>query len=201
MTANFFKKIPRTPYKFNLDNKVESHDMTSISIKYTLSYQNAKKTSDLYKFAWINDLRPDSFADKYYGTDELYWLGLFSGGIYDVHNELPKNDRQLLKYMFKKYSETSGYISWCQVNNRSQADEENLYQYCFDTIHHYEDSDGDIVESTTQGAVPVSILEHEENQNEKKRYINIIDSSFSSRFRSEYDSAMNKLQAELKNAK
>jgi hypothetical protein len=203
MAANFFKKVPRTPYKFNVDGVVESHDMTNISIKYILSYQNAKKTSNIYKFAWVNDLRPDSFADKYYGTDELYWLGLFSGGIYDIHNELPKNDNQLLKYMFLKYRYTQEYITFCDTKTPplQKDDEETFYLYAATTIHHHRDIDGDIVDSTTPGAIPVSILEYEQEENEKKRYVNIIDSSFSSRLRSEYDSAMNKLQAELKNAK
>ena len=196
MAATFFRKIPRVKYEFEINGSVETHDMINTTIKYILSYQKAKKTSDIYKFAWLNDLRPDSFADTYYNTDSLYWLGLFSGGIYDIHNELPKNDNQMVKYLFRKYKDDSRYTQYCTSSNKPK-NYESVYAFAFTTINHYEDADGDIVDASTPGKIPVTVMEYEDRLNESKRYINIIDVSYGPRFEAEFNSAMNKLQAEL----
>lgn len=211
MPATFFKKIPRVQYEFEIDGVVEKHDMVNTSIKYILSYQKSKKTSDIYKFAWLNDLRPDTFALRYYGKDGLFWLGLFSGGIYDIHNELPKTDEQLLNQLYLKYENDPAFTQYCLARNYIK-DQESMYMFLDSTVHHYVDENGDIVDGLyydQQGiplqpqpnlppnGTPVSILEYELDENEKKRYVNIIDTSFGPRFEAEYESAMNKLQSEL----
>lgn len=211
MPATFFKKMPRVNYQFKIDGVVEKHDIVNTSIKYILSYQKSKNTSDIYKFAWVDGLRPDSFADRYYGKDGLFWLGLFSAGVYDIHNELPRTDQQLLDHLSIKYVNDQAYTQYCIARNYIK-DEQSMYSFLYETTHHYVDEQGDVVDGLYYGSdalplspqpnlppngTPVSIMDYEIEENEKKRYVNIIDSSFASRFEAEYQSAMNKIQSEL----
>jgi hypothetical protein len=222
--------------------------------------------SNIYKYAWLDGMRPDTFSEKYYGTNELYWLALFSGGIYDIHNELPREEWVILKYLWKKYNQDPRFTAYCAALNKPKT-EERLYdwaalttkeyrdsegnvidifndmQYTWDrystnpsfiayfnsipgnanrnptrqdvftwattTIIEYRDQNGNVVNQNTPGAIPISVLayeaenikisifEYEIEQNEAKRNVNIIDDSFGTRFRMDYDSQMNKLQADL----
>lgn len=203
MAANFFRKIPRILYEFEINGSIETHSLTNTSIKFDLRYGESKKLSGIYKFAWLDNLRPDTFAETYYGLNELYWLGLMSGGIYDIHNELPKDDSTLILQSYAKYKDTPEFNAFCITNNFQKGLEE-FYLFATQTIHHHEDSDGDWVDPAhnTQ-TTPVYILSngitkgYEDTLNESKRYVNIIDSSFGPKFRAEYDAAMNKLQSEL----
>jgi len=231
MAANFFSKLPRLQYSFLINGSKQQHDLANITIKYALSYKQSKDLSSLYKFYWVENLRPDTFAEKYYGSNELYWLGLSSSGIYDVHNELPKNDTQLFDYLFKKYKDSEGFIGFLTEMFKNdplytrqndpeynyppsykysedshalmlseQTNYDNMYSYVSNTVHHYKDSDGDVVDQAfNPNSSPVTILDYEEKENEDKRLVNIIDSYYASQIRTEFDNAMNELQADLKN--
>lgn len=301
MAANFFRKIPKVAYNFKVGDEIETHEVKNISIKYSLSYDRNKRSSNIYKFAWLDDLRPDEFAEKYYGLSELYWLGLFSGGVYDIHNELPRNDRQLLEFNFLKYKADPNFGIW-RVQNSKQLNEESVFEYMISTPGRVVDSNGDVLKEglgtvarvvstnniprngigTTIDGVnvqasdrvllvaqtnqqenglyiakagnwekinqhnfvyiqqgtnfedsiwnldtveavttydndgnpvvtynPISfsifpdrsevvtLMSISENDNEAKRYVNIIENTFGPRFRAEYDAAMNKLQSDL----
>lgn len=285
MASNFFKKIPRVEYKFRYNDKEETHDMVNVTVKYVLSYKTRKNMSDLYKFSWPDNLRPDSFAEAYYGMNELYWLGLFSGNIYDIHNELPRNETQLFKHNFLKYKEDSNFVAWAAQNSK-QISEESVFEYMVSTPGRVVDDQGDtlreglgsvarvvsqtntvlsglqtidgkllqnndtvlLVSQTNQqenglyivkpadwikinqfnyvyiqqgsqeetiwevvtvnpltfSKFPVTsevmtLMSVSEQENESKRYISIIDNSFGPKFRAEFDSAMNKLQSEIRN--
>lgn len=285
MASNFFRKIPRVEYKFKYSDKEETHNMVNVTVKYVLSYKTRKNMTDLYKFSWPDNLRPDSFAEAYYGMNELYWLGLFSGNIYDVHNELPRNENQLFKYNFLKYKEDPGFLDWATLNSKLPT-EESVFEYMISTPGMVVDDQGDALKDgigqvarvvaetnivlsglqtidgkslqtndrvllTSQtnptenglyivkpGAwigigqynyvyvqqgnqneetiwdivatnplmfskFPVTsqvmtLMAVSEKENESKRYISIIDNSFAPKFRAEFDSAMNKLQAETR---
>jgi len=88
---------------------------------------------------------PEIIADKAYDNPSLHWIVMMANNIVDPILDWPMTQNQLIKYSEDKY--------------------DNIY-----AIHHYEDDNGNIVNS----GFPVSNIQYEEALNEEKRRIKIV---------------------------
>ena len=115
---------------------------------------------------------PEMIAHKLYDDPELHWIILLLNNVTDRYHQWPKNTNQFLAYINDKYSN-------------------------IDATHHYEISQVsgdttikiDIGTDNTEhsGASVVTNYEYEEDLQDKKRKIRLLDPSYLGVFVAEYE--------------
>jgi hypothetical protein len=188
---SYFSKFPKITYKFPDGTE---HTLADINIKYAMSDLVKSKSEVFYPFAFRDGDRPDILSDKYYDSPDYYWLVLMSNDVFDVNYDLPVSSEVFNKVLVNKYTEdavAAGYTD----------NFDDVMGYCFETIHHYEDSDGHIIDfdsfQTLGNTKSVTIFDYEFNLNEEKRAIRFIEASRTSQVQTELEDKLRKLRADL----
>ena len=188
---NFFSKFPKIDYTFP-DGTV--HKLTDINIKYSLSDLVKSKADTFYPFSYRDHDRPDILADKYYDSDNYYWLVLMSNDIFDINHDFPISNDVFNSYLISKYKDDA-------VQAGYSLNPDDVLTYCFTQIHHYEDSDGYIIDLnsflTLGNTTSVLIYDYEFKLNESKRAIKFVDASRKTIIQEELESKLRKLRADL----
>ena len=118
---------------------------------------------------------PEIIAHKLYGDTKLHWVVLMVNDITDRYHQWPMSEAQFLQYVNDKYDNVNA-------------------------IHHYEisqESGDDTIKinigtsnSDYPTATAVTNFDYEQEQQDAKRKIRLLDPSFVSQFVSEYQSLM-----------
>jgi hypothetical protein len=187
----FYSKFPKINYKFADGTEQQ---LVDVNIKYTLS-DLVKTTNDVfYPFAYRDHDRPDILSDKYYDSVDYYWLMLMSNDVFDVNHDLPISYNVFNAYLAKKYKDDAILAGYTD-------NPDDIVGYCFETIHHYEDKDGYIIDfdsfQTLGDTKSVSIYDYEFTINEKKRAIRLIESSRRLQVRNELEDKLRQLRSDL----
>lgn len=184
---NYFSKYPKIEYTF-ADGTIQQ--LTDINVRLQLSSEVSAKTDAFYPYGWREQDRPDTIADKYYNSEDLYWLVLQSNNIYDAYHELPMGESVFIKYLRNKYKDMV-----------EEDNLENILDYVTSTIHHYEDKDGFIIDEETFLTVgntrSVTIFDYEFDLNEKKRQVRLLDSKISRAVVEELEDKLRKIKSEI----
>ena len=98
--------------------------------------------------------RADTIAHQMYDDSTLHWVVLYANYMTNPYYDWPLPYFDLQKFVAKKYPDN--------ING----------------IHHYEDADKYVVDSTASGATAVTNFLHEETLNDEKRTINIIRAEY-----------------------
>ena len=101
---------------------------------------------------------PEQVSFQFYGSAYYHWVVLMINDIVNPREEWPLDQTQFEDMMTLRYEDTLA-------------------------IHHYIDPvSGFEVDSTFVGAVPITVLEYEEEVNEAKRHIKMLDSKYLRQF-------------------
>jgi hypothetical protein len=197
------------PFIANQDSNGNYYFLKNILIRTKLVSQLAKNPMLFYKYSVQDSDTPESIAFKYYGDQYRYWLIFMANEIMDPQWDWPLTTQQFLKFLKDKYSAVAGgdnnVLSYTQgtvhhyeklvttVDNNTQTtaiksvivDQEtyNLIQSSTQTRTFV---DGSTVTYTT-GKNAVSIYDYENDLNESKREINLINSNYVSDMESQYE--------------
>ena len=124
---------------------------------------------------------PEIIAHKLYGDTQLHWIILLINEITDRYHQWPMTGGQFLDYLNDKYSNPDG-------------------------IHHYETTqtsgdtkvkievENDVDEDAYTGLTPITNREYEENEQDKRRQIRLVDPSFVEQFVDEFKKLMNETE-------
>ena len=122
-----------------------------------------------------NGETPESIAHKLYGDSELHWVILLLNNVTDRFHDWPMSEAQFIQFVNDKYDNVDG-------------------------IHHYEipQSSGDTSKKINIGtsnadyptATAITNYEHEQEEQDKKRKIRLLDPSFVPSFVGEFKSLM-----------
>ena len=116
---------------------------------------------------------PEMIAHKLYGDTELHWIILLVNEVTERYHQWPMTTPQFLDFINDKYDNPDG-------------------------IHHYEttQTSGDtkvkievfneVDEDAYTGLTPITNREYEENEQDKKRQIKLLDPSYVNAFVSEF---------------
>ena len=116
---------------------------------------------------------PEMIAHKLYGDAELHWVILLVNEITDRYHQWPMSGMQFLGYINDKYSNVDG-------------------------IHHYESTQtsgdtkvkievfNEVDDDAYTGLTPITNREYEEQEQDKRRQIRLLDPSFVEQFTDEY---------------
>jgi hypothetical protein len=158
----YFSMFPKTYYSF--DN-VSASLITDFMARVSVS-ESTRSNALLYDpYIIVDGDTPEIVADKVYKNPMLHWIILLTNEIIDPRYDWCLSQEHLVRFCANKY--------------------DNPY-----ATHHFEDVDGYNVDSTYPGALPVSNYAYEEQINESKRVIKILNPSLIKEFINEFDTAI-----------
>lgn len=146
----YFKDFDKFLYEYNIAGKDKAIVVKDIT-------KNVRFRKDLFanitvydEYDIIDGETPEIIAEKIYGNAEYHWIIMLLNERYDYRNDFPLQYMDLQQYIVDKYGSDA------------------------DSIRHYEDSRGYVVDSDFPGAVSVTNRQYEETLNESKRRIKLI---------------------------
>jgi len=172
----YFNSFPVIPYDSKGD--LQFKDVTNLLRRVGMRTK-LKTNTFLYDTYNVKEGEtPEMIAHKLYGDSELHWVILLVNEITDRYHQWPMTGGQFLDYLNDKYSNPDG-------------------------IHHYETTqtsgdtkvkievENDVDEDAYTGLTPVTNREYEENEQDKRRQIRLVDPSFVEQFVDEFKKLMN----------
>lgn len=172
----YFSQFPKVSY----DVRGDGNPQQMINITKRVRFRDYMKTNFVtYDFYDVKSGEtPEYIANEFYGDPELHWVVLLANDIIDYYNEWPMTVPQFETYVKSKYDNVDG-------------------------IHHYEytQESGDTTfkielpndSATTQpaGSLPVTNYQYEENLQEQRRRIRLIQPRFIGQIKKEFKNRMN----------
>ena len=167
----YFDAFPVIPYdsKGDLNYKDVTNLLRRVGMRAKL-----KSNTLLYDTYNVKEGEtPEIIAHKLYGDTQLHWIILLINDITDRYQQWPMSGGQFLDYLNDKYSNP-------------------------DAIHHYEttQTSGDtkvkievfneVDDDAYTGLTPITNREYEEQQQDQRRKIRLLDPSFVEQFIDEY---------------
>lgn len=159
----YFSKFPVLQYDIAGTN-VEFKTVINLLKRVRLREKVKNNLFIYYDYDVMDGERPDIVAEKYYGSSQYHWLVLFSNSIVDPLFEWPLEYNDFIALVEKKYG---------SVPEAHRV------------VHHYELSpSGLIIDEDTYNATPagdrrsVSNYEYEEELNDTRRSIKLIDKTY-----------------------
>jgi len=199
---NSFPKVITTDYKNN------SLLLTNIMSRVSIISSILQNPLLFYSYNIKDGDRPDIIADKYYNDVNKFWLVLYSNQIMDPEYDLPItgpkfNDYLAAKYPainisgtvyeYRKIITTYDPVSLTTTNRTIVVDLPTYNNIVIGTqTYNFYDTNNNVTGSVTQtiSKQSVSILQYEIEQNEAKRNINLISTSYSDQIEKELTTLM-----------
>jgi hypothetical protein len=126
------------------------------------------------KYSLRNGESPSILANKFYGNPELHWIILLTNNVINPYHDWILSYHELENFLTKKYGTVE------RINA--------AHHYV--TLNSFNLPNGLIVNSTYSGATAVTNREFEDDENEKKRDIKIVKSSYVSQIEEELKSIL-----------
>ena len=167
----YFRNFPLIPYdsEGNLKFKTVTNLLRRVGMRTKL-----KTNTLLYDTYSVKEGEtPEMIAHKLYGDPELHWIILLINEVTDRYHQWPMSLPQFQEYLVDKYDNPDG-------------------------IHHYETSQdsgdtkvkievfNEVDDDAYTGLTPITNREYEENEQDKKRKIRLVDPSFVEQFVDEF---------------
>ena len=125
---------------------------------------------------------PEIIADKLYGDTELHWVILLLNDITDRYHQWPMNTPQFLAFINDKYDNVDG-VHHYEIPQSSGDTKTKIEVYQNSALYT---GDTDFYSS----ASIVTNFEYEENQQDEKRKIRLLDPSYIDQFVTEFKALM-----------
>ena len=169
----YFDNFPTIPYDSQLNG--ESKDVKNLLRRVGVRAKVKSNASLFDTYDIKNGETPESIAFKLYGDAELHWVIMLLNDVTDRYHDWPMSEAQFLQFVNEKYDNV-------------------------DAVHHYEisQSSGDTSVKINVGtdntdyptATAITNFEHEQEQQDIKRKIRLLDPSFIADFVEEFKSLM-----------
>ena len=165
----YFKQFPTIPYDSHGTGKFKDVKNLLRRVAIRSKVKTNAMVYDTYDVK--NGETPESIAFKLYGDAELHWVIMLVNDITDRFHDWPMSEAQFLKFVNDKYDNV-------------------------DAVHHYEisQSSGDTSKKINIGtsnsdyptATAITNFEHEQEQQDIKRKIRLLDPSYLDDFVEEF---------------
>lgn len=204
---SYFSYLPRVNFRFP-DGTMR--EITDLSTRAKIKDKILESSSSFQKHFVKDGETPELLADAYYGDVNLHWIVMMSNNIVNIHNDWPKDSKTFDNYLFEKYKTQTDSDGNTVVLTRTETFEltdfvgsaNNNYKGSVKNVvikpHHFVDSKKNkysydfVVDNATAKDAhgrsltkpttsPVSIRSHENDLNEAKRDIFILNPSLALR--------------------
>lgn len=178
MANPFFQKIPTIGYDINGSGE----KTLAVDILQRIKMRDILLNDFLifYTYTVKDGETPEMIADKLYGSAQFHWIVLLANNIVDPFYDWPMSQENLIETIRLKYS-TPGIDGLI---------------YAYQTVDHYEDKLGNVIDSVTFHSLPASerkevrIYDQEVAVNEAKRTVRLLDPHYITQVDNEADSIM-----------
>lgn len=166
----YFEKFPTIQYPYYgklVDNPnttlVEFVQTIDMHVRFKLRSAYTSRGGVFYTHRLEEGDTPDKLAHFYYGDSYYDWVVMLSNEYFDYIHDFPLSEKALHEYVQEKYNVTF---------------EESMIN-----THHYEDSNGFIIDLDTYTIIPepkriVTLYDHEYEKNESKREIKLLSKEY-----------------------
>ena len=131
---------------------------------------------------------PDTLADRFYGDPQRDWIIYFSNSIVDPYTEWPLGYADFNSFLEKKYNksafETKADIAYYVYTGLSSDSEEDIARRSWRMT---EKTFNSLSAQERSGWTPVTVYDHEDQVNESRRVIKIIQPAFLNQILREID--------------
>lgn len=146
----YFKNFPNIIYDFDIGGKDTALYLRDITRNIRFRRDVLANITIYDEYDIVDNETPEHIAEKLYDNPNYHWIIMLVNERYDYLNDFPLSYYDLEKHIVAAYGDT-------------------IYD-----IHHYEDSNGYIVDSTSVGASSITNYEYEQRLNESKRRIKVV---------------------------
>jgi len=151
---SYFYRLPELFYNFPIKGRDTLFILRDITVNFRILKDALDNVVIYEEYDVVDGETPEIVSQKLYGTPRYHWVIMMANERYDYIKDWVLPYDRLEQYCKDKY-----------------GDEEVF------STHHYEDSDGYVVDSDTALATPISNLDYESKINESKRRIKVISLS------------------------
>jgi len=145
----YFKDFPNFLYDFKYGDTLKTSIVTDITRNVRVRKEILSSVTIYDEYDIEDGETPEIIAGKIYGDAKYHWVVMLSNDAVDYLTDFPLEEHKLVKVIQDKYTNINA-------------------------IHHYENSDGFVVNSDDPDAYPVSNNEYERRLNETKRRIKLV---------------------------
>ena len=207
----YFRELPNIAYQSPLTHKNSSRDFIVIKniFRRTKLFDFLEENVSLLdKFTIGDGDRPDMIAEELYGDPTLDYVVILVAGIINVNHEWPLQDYQVYDFALEKYGSEAEmnanhhYETFeirddknrlilppdlivdvdFKIDGTSHKFPETKYTLRSQAGYTQLDDKDEFTVATDNIAHPVTNLEYEYSENEKKREINVLKSSYLNMF-------------------
>ena len=179
--SHFFKSYPVVSYDINNDNHPQL--VTDITRRFRLEQVTKNSKLIFYDYEIKEHDRPDIMAEKYYGDSRLDWLFFITNEIFDTYFQWPLNYKQFNDYMIQKYgsissahAQTHHYEQIIQARDQSFSHSDGSVNIIPERVLTVDQTTYTSLAATARRSV--TTFDFEENENNRKRIIKILDKAF-----------------------
>ena len=162
---------------------VEYSDTLSKNITVRGKIRDAvlKNSALYYKYTVEDHLRPEIISHKYYGSPSYVWAIYYANNIFDPINDWVRSPKEMEEYIRQKYGSiegasrtrnSDGTINWDNIHHFVEVDATDKNTYIIDR-KTFETR----MRTGNSNVKAVTFYEYENQLNEKKRNIIILDKS------------------------
>jgi len=183
--AVYFQNFPKTTHNGNL--------VIDITRRVQLKNTVLSNPFVFLPYTIQQDEDPEDIALYYYGSVRYTWLVYFSVGLIDPYFQWPLTTKQFERYIINKYQQQSG------VTGREVL-EWSMNETIGENIVHYVNNNGDKISRTTFSLdsniiasewTPIRVFDYENQLNEQKRAIELVDSQYAAQAEEELKELLN----------
>lgn len=202
------KYFSSLPFLALTDSNNDSYLLKNLLIRTKLLTKLSRNPMLFYKYTIQDGDTPESIAYKYYGDQYRYWIVLMCNEITDPQWQWPLTNQQMTIYLNDKYSTAAGgennVFSYIQttihhyeklvttVDNSSQTTSIKNVEIDEDTYNalQIENKTNTFADGSTVtyrvSKKAVTIYEYENDLNESKREINLLNASYAGDMENQY---------------
>jgi hypothetical protein len=208
------KYFNELPLVINSDGKGNYYPLRNLLIRTKLIPQLAKNPLLFYQYSIQESDTPETIAYKYYGDSYRYWMVLMANEIMNPQWEWPLTSKQFIKQLIDKYSAIAGgdnlvlsYLTGTvhHYERSITTVDSNTGTTAIKTVEVDQETYQLIVPSSTTSTLPdgstvtytvsgnaVSIYDYENDLNESKRTIKLINAKYVSQMEEVYSNLVKK---------
>jgi hypothetical protein len=185
--------------------------MTNIMVRSEIIPSLLKNPLLFYSYDIQESDRPDIIANKYYGDSNRFWMVLYANQIFDPQWEWPLTSVEFINYLNNKYANEANGVpvlaytqsTVYQYTKTITTTDSNTNTTTSKTIIIDENTYNNTIQGTTVNSFPdvstvtqvitvniVSIYDYENQLNESKRNINLINNSYTNQIERDFASLM-----------
>lgn len=167
----FFSRFRRIDYK--------SKKVVNITQNLMTKYRNVNNTTELFSYIVRDGERPETVAEMFYNNPSFHWIILLLNDIVDPFYDWCLSQNELERYIDEKYGPDKNKIKYFVNLDDNERIYDQIDHEVFQTLY-------DADEPLPLYVKPVSYYEWEQERNEQKREIKLLQKRFIPDFIDQY---------------